>query len=422
MKRITDTISRITLGFVLALIPSCLAFVSPVFAQVTQINVEIDWMADPDHSHAPQQAEIDAVVQMFACHGITLNIDVSNEILRGHIDMIRCDNLADDFFTCEDLYSFWSIKSLNQDHTGGGWHYCVFGHWYNAGTGPGSSGIAEVGGDDLLVTLGTFAGGIGTPWDRAATFAHELGHNLYLRHWTPGSPPSVGNFQPNYASIMSYQYQLSGLRRQLLCLGLADSTSLFKELDYSNGRLPSIDENALSEPVGVGIHNVDWDCDGVLDQVPVGQNVDNQNPWCATSGPQILLRDYDDWSNLVDATLLPTFDPNEALETITCITYSEYERMQAKHLPNPLGCPTGQPNVWTEACVSGLMIWVDASFTGTETGTGDQPFNTLLEAYNSAPQNSVLYLQPGTYTNGGATLVLSKSLTLAGPGGAIVDP
>jgi len=32
----------------------------------------------------------------------------------------------------------------------------------------GSSGLAETGGDDLIVTLGTFTGQIGTPFDRAS--------------------------------------------------------------------------------------------------------------------------------------------------------------------------------------------------------------------------------------------------------------
>ena len=44
----------------------------------TQINVEIDWMDNGSHSHQPSTSEIDAVVQMFACQGITLNVDISN--------------------------------------------------------------------------------------------------------------------------------------------------------------------------------------------------------------------------------------------------------------------------------------------------------------------------------------------------------
>ena len=97
----------------------------------------------------------------------------------------------------------------------GGWHYCVFGHQYNGGF---SSGIAEIGGDDLLVTLFSGAGQNGTPFKRASTFAHELGHN-WADACLPRLDGAVNAFQPNYASIMSYQYQLDGIASQMECWG-----------------------------------------------------------------------------------------------------------------------------------------------------------------------------------------------------------
>lgn len=48
-----------------------LALSAPARAATT-INVEVDWMVDTDHSHEPSQAELDAIVAMFACKGITL--------------------------------------------------------------------------------------------------------------------------------------------------------------------------------------------------------------------------------------------------------------------------------------------------------------------------------------------------------------
>ena len=68
------------------------------------------------------------------------------------------------------------------------------------------------------------------------------------------------------------------------------------------------------------------------------------------------------------------------------------------------------------------MIWVDPSYQGVESGIGDEPFNTLIEAHDAAPAGSVLFLQPGTYTNNGSLIVLTKQLVLAGPGGAVVSP
>ncbi len=389
--------------------------------QSTTINVEIDYMADATHSHRPQQAEITAVVQMFACHGITLNVVIDDQV--NHIGTVRCNNLADSFFGCGDTNSFATIKANNFDNTGGGWHYCVFGHDYDSGDGIGSSGVAELGGDDFMVTLGWFTGQVGTAWDRTATFAHELGHNLGLRHY--GGQSGVGDFPPNYASIMSYQYQLEGVRRQLLCLGLADNASLFKELDYSDGRLPSVNEGALNEALGVGIHNVDWDCDGSLVAGTVAQDLDGQ-PWCRQTGGKTTVRDDNDWANLVDNTFLATREEIQ-WPIITCITADEAYRSvdrseQLRHLPNPGNCPVGQPAVASETCVSGLMIWANSSYSGTETGTGDEPYNTLVEAYAAATPGSVLYLQPASYTNGGVSLTLSKRVILAGPGGAVIDP
>src|SRR5438132_7775042 len=62
-------------------------------------------------------------------------------------------------------------------------HYAIFAH-NQSGTST-SSGCAEVAGNDILVTLGSYAGtvtghtgGIGSTDQQAGTFMHELGHNL----------------------------------------------------------------------------------------------------------------------------------------------------------------------------------------------------------------------------------------------------
>ena len=70
-----------------------------------------------------------------------------------------------------------------------------------------------------------------------------------------------------------------------------------------------------------------------------------------------------------------------------------------------------------------MMIWVDATWAGAETGTGDQPYNNLQQAHDAAPNNSILYLQRGgTHSNSGVDFDLTKPMTLAGPGTATVDP
>lgn len=395
---------------------------SPATAQVpTVINVEIDYMVGGTHSHQPSQAEINAIVQMFACHGITLNVVVDDQIT--HIATMVDGSNPDDFFSATGSNTFQSIKSANFDNTGGGWHYCVFGHDYQEDLGPtNSSGLAETGGDDLVVTLGSFTDQIGTPFDRAATFAHELGHNLGLRHFGqsgPASADSIGNFQPNYASIMSYQYQLNGLRTQLICLGLADETSLFKEIDYSDGRLPTADENALNEQRGLGIVRVDWDCDDVFDAGAVAKDLDipfSFTRWCNVNGPREILEDYNDWANIVDNSLVVQ---SPAHEYETCVTADETQAYRLRTLA-PDDCNAAQPTLTTESCSGGRMLWVDSGYSGPETGIGDQPYNTLLDGYNAAPSASTLYLQPGSYHVG--TTVLTKRLILSGPGSATISP
>jgi hypothetical protein len=84
----------------------------------------------------------------------------------------------------------------------------------------GSSGLGEADwrpgpdngpfpGNDLLVTMGGFfrsnSGLLGTLAEQWQTMAHELGHNLGLRHHGVNHAPQ---FDANYRSLMSYSYQL----------------------------------------------------------------------------------------------------------------------------------------------------------------------------------------------------------------------
>ena len=106
---------------------------------------------------------------------------------------------------------------------------------------PASSGIAELPGNDFMVTLGgktaawiAAAGGMRPA--EAGTFMHELGHNLDLRH---GGFEDAPNCKPNYQSVMTYTRQVPYI----------DPT---RPLDYSRELLPPLNESALDEPDGVG--------------------------------------------------------------------------------------------------------------------------------------------------------------------------
>ena len=67
-----------------------------------------------------------------------------------------------------------------------------------------------------------------------AIFMHELGHTLGLKH---GGSDNI-NYKPNYLSIMNYLFQNTGL------VGT-------NALDYSNYVLPTINEAAIDETLGV---------------------------------------------------------------------------------------------------------------------------------------------------------------------------
>jgi len=42
--------------------------------------------------------------------------------------------------------------------------------------------------------------------------------------------------------------------------------------------------------------------------------------------------------------------------------------------------------------------FADINYSGTQNGTIDQPYITLVNALNSSPSNAMLWMKPGTYT------------------------
>ena len=106
-------------------------------------------------------------------------------------------------------------------------HYAYhYGEWitYYGGTCTSaglSSGLAELLGNDFVVSLGCGFGGsdpsggsVGTDDQQAGTFMHELGHNLNLAHGGAADSFAIGsgnyntNCKPNYLSVMNYARQM----------------------------------------------------------------------------------------------------------------------------------------------------------------------------------------------------------------------
>jgi hypothetical protein len=252
-------------------------------------------------------------------------------------------------------------------------HYAVFGHSY--AEAPTSSGIAELPGNDLMVTLG----GKSPDWIAAAgsmeeaeagTFMHELGHNLDLRH---GGFEDV-NCKPNYQSVMSYPLQVPYIDED-------------RPLDYSREELPYLDETFLDEELGLdgaggnvvyGVDGaaivapasgpIDWNDDGSIDfgvdadvnwiqSRPDGQAL----PGCGAS-PAGFLFGHDDWSNLhYDFRPSPDFADGAHASTIPLIGKELTSEMALETAQNVDGDGDGVPNASDH----------DVVFASSRTGLGD---------------------------------------------------
>jgi Thrombospondin type 3 repeat/Peptidase M66 len=317
--------------------------VAPVGSQITTINIEVDIMDDGNHIHALQQTEVDALVQMFACQGITLTIDISDTIPETAI----LESGGVGVFQNSAPGQFLDLKNTYYNHAGvPGWHYCIMGHNYDLGAGvTGSSGLAEVFGDDFIVTMGSFPGVIGSPYDRASTFVHELGHNLGLGHAGDQSESVTTQYKPNFVSTMSYRYQLAGIQSQASCIGIIDLCTELKNMDYSHGLQATLDEAALSELTGMGYGTYDWNCNGSIDGSTVMYDVSNPGFPCSDSGSYQILTDYDEWSNIVDVTVPPTNGALRDRPLSRCITYQEYSSFAER-----VSASCGQPTLVVEPC------------------------------------------------------------------------
>jgi hypothetical protein len=313
------------------LIVAAAAGLAAVPAGAATLRVEVDWLAAAGHNHKPTQCELDAVRASFLAQGIDLQIELSDEITEDAANQILDFNAAGNFDG--GLSPEWeALEATYRDHAvGSGWHYCVFAHNYRLGTAfTTSSGLSEIVGDEFIVTLGSFSGQVGTPFDRAGTFMHELGHNLSLRHAGNQNESLVRQYKPNFPSLMAYRYQLWGVKNGLLCQGLASAAAAaaFKELDYSHGTLASRDENALEECQGIGLGTgVDWNCAGGIsacgifvakDVSSAGGGIYGEN-WCSAAGGLQVITDYDDWANVTDVAS----HVQATVESASCITLEE---------------------------------------------------------------------------------------------------
>jgi hypothetical protein len=195
-------------------------------------------------------------------------------------------------------------------------HYFVIGWSQQTDGSPGSSGLAELGGNDGIITLGDwgFDDEQLTINFQAATIFHELGHNLGLQH----GGFEATNYKPNYNSTMNYMYQLEGLdptgdgnvfysnyyandptnyppRAKFTSLDIAEDSPGFL-MNYSHGTNTTLNEASLKESQGWAGKPIDFNNNNVIDGGTVQANVQPGNYNTANTD---VLADYDDWSNLM---------------------------------------------------------------------------------------------------------------------------
>ncbi len=257
------------------------------------VFVEVDWFEDSEvcgfsHSHQLGRDAVRIAVETFAAapvrnpdgsSGVTLHVE------HGQDRPLQGGNLIvdeDANITGRVDGEFLELKAQHfAEDRHGVYHYVIAAHSYD---GTGSSGWAEINGDDFLVA--THCWHDNDVWV-AGTLIHELGHNLGLNH---GGNTGC-NFKPNYPSVMNYQFQFFGA--DLDCDGGGD-----RVVDYSRGSRGPLDESALDERVGICGPPLDWNGSGEIEpsvSVNINAGERNQN---ACGGVLSVLGDHDDWGAL----------------------------------------------------------------------------------------------------------------------------
>jgi hypothetical protein len=293
------------------------------------IFVECDWFSGEFEgavrNFRPRPAGVDRLVQAFAAAPVPNPYDAPDGI------SIHLDYGQGGLFTGGNQLpgapvfilfpqDFRVYKQAHFDPRRLGYfHYAVFANRYNSATNR-SSGVAEINGDDFMVTMVDYL----SSYNQSQTFMHELGHNLGLRH----GGFENRNWKPNYNSVMNYRHQFPGADTDGNTYGNG-------ALDYSWGANNTIDENAIFEPLGVLGFPVDFNVDGVIQQSPYARNLNCESGSApcgdgvgcsdAFCGP---LLDHNDWAAIVWSRL-DNAESKEPSEISEC-------RSEPGTLPQPL--------------------------------------------------------------------------------------
>lgn len=295
--------------------------------------IEVDYMESNDPGVQLHRQALDSVKAAFAAQNIAVHFDAGDlfhqaeGISPADYDLAGGNQVAfyaqTNFIGSEQAPSVLDHKVKNFDIKRRPiFHYMLMANSQSEDGSAGSSGYAEINGNDFIITMGNWGFSLDTEIDRnivynmqAGTIMHELGHNLGLGH---GGNNHTNN-KPNHYSVMNYLYQLNGLstigdnegdryhRRfyygnancfpdgKELTYGFTSAPSDFK-ISYSHGTNATIDEMQIDESLGLAnpqSNPVDFDCNGNSSDTLV--NFDLNNDGRVSSD----LNDFDEWSNLV---------------------------------------------------------------------------------------------------------------------------
>ena len=264
--------------------------------------VEIDWMVGPEcyaegFSRKPTTENVAMVTEMFAnapvwnpdgSSGIDAIIDYGQGgFFTGGNEIDDGDALLDGDILHPDA-EFHEKRSEHSDHRRlGHFHYGIMA-WRHQDANNYSSGVAEVGGDDFIVSMHCAGNDHLGAVAYSNTIMHELGHNFGLLH----GGGNYCNYRPNYDSVMNYRYAMFG--NDFDC----DANSDYIPGTFSDGSRSPLDEFAIDEPQGVcGDLPLDWNFDGQISSgLLLDLNKDDglQDQTCG--GTHTVLHDHNDWA------------------------------------------------------------------------------------------------------------------------------
>lgn len=227
----------------------------------------------------------------------------------------------------------------------------------------GSNGLAELPGNDFMVTLGVdfydtapAAAPRRSLFNEGGIFMHELGHTLGLHHAGDLATPIK---KPNYLSVMNERYVQIGILSAREPGSIISDPGL-RRLDFSRTTLPFLDESDLDERAGVstlssgftdimlfnGLNGrtrggatagpVDWNGNGVIDEERVSVDLNNDE---GGAGPGTsILPGFTDWPNGVCSTSADC-PVNQILTAIAGTTIRQpYVQNRCQPLVYPFQC------------------------------------------------------------------------------------